>query len=561
LHPLVAIPTLLFGIITGSKLTLLLALALAGIAQWWIGRLLGLGSMARLWAALLAVVAGSITGRMENGLATLVVSTASAALVIPASLALWKKPSARHTVGLAFCLALLAVAGQGYLQLAVALGLLPALATLWIGNHEQGRQFAAHYLRAGVLAALLAGFFLVPLLHQSGQMVKDVDTRFGNAQALEYQPLNLVIRATDFYHDANLDKSPFPYLFFDYIGWVPILLAGLSLRFIPRSQNRLLVFFLTAILLIYLNSSMIIPKLLFQWSFPNFLYGIRHPTLMTGLVTPLILALAAWGLDLVWQRGPQIRLSWGSGQPPAVYLVALLLIVPLAWALISAAAVSENWLYAARQPEESASVMQAAQSGTARWVDFPGGELYWPLLAITANVKVSDAFHPWHFVDRVNPDASLIVQREDAPESDLPVVFSNEAMVVQQNVGVQYATLTTGNGEIIACQAQATGGNIDVTCDAAEPGRLVVSEHAWAGWTAQVDSQVASLVPGQWLMLDVPTGRHQITLRYRPWDAAVGLLLSLIGLGLAVYWWRKEPTGRSSGKPEGSLAPVSEPIA
>ena len=50
LHPVVMIATLLFGVVNGVKVTLLVALWLAGVAQWWMARELRLGAPARLWS-------------------------------------------------------------------------------------------------------------------------------------------------------------------------------------------------------------------------------------------------------------------------------------------------------------------------------------------------------------------------------------------------------------------------------------------------------------------------------------------------------------------------------
>ena len=67
LHPLVAVPTLLLGVPAGAKLALAGALFMAGVAQWWMGRVLGLGRVACLWSGAMAVVAGNLAGRMDPG--------------------------------------------------------------------------------------------------------------------------------------------------------------------------------------------------------------------------------------------------------------------------------------------------------------------------------------------------------------------------------------------------------------------------------------------------------------------------------------------------------------
>jgi hypothetical protein len=86
LHPLVIFPTLFWGVINGSKITVIAALAMAGIAQWWLAKVLKVGRIARLWSALLVVAGGHLAGRMDFGLVPMTLSTAATSLAIPPAL-------------------------------------------------------------------------------------------------------------------------------------------------------------------------------------------------------------------------------------------------------------------------------------------------------------------------------------------------------------------------------------------------------------------------------------------------------------------------------------------
>ncbi|MEO7910748.1 MAG: hypothetical protein ABIV47_13965 [Roseiflexaceae bacterium] len=80
---------------------------------------------------------------------------------------------------------------------------------------------------------------------------------------------------------------------------------------------------------------------------------------------------------------------------------------------------------------------------------------------------------------------------------------------------------------------------IDVTCQTAEQGQLIVEENSWLGWQAWVDGHVVSLERNQWLSVALPAGNHTIQFRYWPWDVPLGLALCLIGVALTLYWWFK----------------------
>lgn len=70
------------------------------------------------------------------------------------------------------------------------------------------------------------------------------------------------------------------------------------------------------------------------------------------------------------------------------------------------------------------------------------------------------------------------------------------------------------------------------------PALLVVREGHLPGWSARVDGRAVSVERAQavFVGVDVPPGRHEIVLEYRPWWALAGLgvsLLSLFGVGAA----------------------------
>jgi hypothetical protein len=132
LHPIVIVTTLLFGAINGAKITLIASFFLAGVAQWWLARVMGLGRLAGLWGAALAIVGGHLAGRMESGIVTLVLATASCSLVVAPGIELALTGKRRPAVLFGVTLALAAMSGQGYLQIGLLLGILPAFAIfLW----------------------------------------------------------------------------------------------------------------------------------------------------------------------------------------------------------------------------------------------------------------------------------------------------------------------------------------------------------------------------------------------------------------------------------------------
>jgi hypothetical protein len=540
LHPLFIFPTLFFGVVNGGKVAVVLALALAGLAQLWLGHLMKLGWAARLWAAGMAVVAGTLTGRMEMGLTTLVVSTASGALVIPAGINLAQKPSWRAAILLAGALSLTMLAGQGYTQIGVLLAILPALLILYFGPRQRMIDLLKKLVFASGLTLLFSGVMLFPLAHNSSAMAKDTDPAFQMAQPIDYQLLNLVIHDGAYYQTDILGKGPFPYVFSNFIGWTPILFALFAIRMVPIQKYRLVIFFLVGIALVYLNSSMILPKLLFENTANEFLVGLRNMPLITGLAGPLILGLAAWGLDLVSKENwLVISLNWKYGSINDIRLPWILLAVLMVSSIMSVNQFNAAWLDTVKSPDPERQTVMQIKTDTTQWTTLPA-ENFWNLLVFENDMKLTNSFHPWHFKNIDLPGGFIEGVREDWSKPVGEVFFRAVGIAFTKIPANDYSALMLRDGSTLSCPAYARGGWIEVNCPNNAGGELVVKEHNWSGWAAYVDAQPFPIVIGQWLKLYIPEGKHTIVFRYQPWDVPLGLIAFLGGIGLAGIVWRRD---------------------
>jgi len=535
-HPLVAISSLLLGAINGSKLVLLGSLAMAGFAQWWLARVLGLGSVASVWSAALAVVGGHLAGRMANGVVNIVLSTAACSLILAPLLKLLLTGQRRATLQLAVVGALAILAGQGYLQIGAALSFLPAALVLIVARPGRPQHLGREFLLAGVLALLLASVFLIPMAHFWPNFAKDVDVTLGSSQPLEYIPFNFVIRDPAFF--------PLPYLYINYIGWVPILLAACALRAQSAVSRRVLVFLATVIGLSLFISSAVPLRWLLNLA-PQIIAAIRFPSFIAGLAVPALLALAAIGLDqlIVPVRSnptdaPTTRDNRVGKQRLSLKWLALG--VPLIWSLSSAQMFGEPWLSLSPESKDVTQAMSTLKPSTAEWVGFPIGEGFWTAGALDAGLKLSPTFRPWFWKDRESPPPHYDGQRDKTIANAADFVSVRDGVYWQEHAANEYATIEVG-AQHLPCHATAIGGNIDVECAANVDGTLIVRENSWTGWFVSRDGQSVELGTGPWLSTSAPAGTHHYEFRYRPWDVALGLILSLVGVGLVIRLWIKAP--------------------
>lgn len=539
LHPLVAVTTLIWGVVNGSKVALLAALWIGGVAQWWLARVMRLGWLARLWSGFLGVVGGHLAGRMEVGAFGVVLSVAMCSLVFAAALSVARSGSRRATVLLAVTLALLAVAGQGYIQIGL-LFIAPAFLFLVFDEKLRLRSVWREYVIAAGIALLLAATFLVPLAHFWPNFTKDwFDADFSKVQPLEYIPLNLVIRDLEFQNSDCLSKTAYPHLNATYIGWLPVLLAALCLKFARREDRRMLLFLSASAVLELLVASAV----LLRWLRPLIpaITGVRHPSQIASLVVPPILGLAAYGLDKLFRANwPQLDLSFQASPDQRKVGISLrwLLLIPLVLNLYAVYGFSRTWLHVMRLSEDVPALLQALRTPSLQWVETPFGEHFWTEPAVGMGLKLSPGVMTWQWRGRPFPEPYLEANSVGPPPDSVMVDMVSSVPIYRFEGQRDYAFVQADEGAS-PCQAFGTGGDLTVECSTDEAGTLIVRENNWTGWYAWRDGERVPLLDDRWLSADAPAGEHQYRFRYLPWDVPLGVLLSLLGAALSVWQWIK----------------------
>jgi hypothetical protein len=73
------------------------------------------------------------------------------------------------------------------------------------------------------------------------------------------------------------------------------------------------------------------------------------------------------------------------------------------------------------------------------------------------------------------------------------------------------------------------------------PGRLVLSEVAYPGWTADLDGAAIDieLEDGLFRAVDVPAGEHTARFEFRPTSLYAGLALTIVSLGCLAFLWSR----------------------
>ncbi len=546
LYPPLVITNLIWGVFNGSKILLVISLILAGLAQWWLAKVLHIGRLARLWSALMVVAGGHLSSRMEMGHIVMVTSVAAGSLVLAPLLDTLLTGRRRSIIALSLMMTFALVSGHGYVQLALVLGVLPsALIFLFDGSLKIRKNIVIGLLLAAGFTVLISAVYWLPLATFWSQISKLGDSSYATAQPALYSMLNLIIADRGFYAAQILGRGTAPAMYMEYIGWVPILMLFFSLRLIPKRSIRVLAFALIAIILIYLASSAVLFKWLGSLKTGDFFSMGRNMSLLQPLAIPLILILAAWGVDELFKLhwpGLFVRLSSGA---TIGFNLSIILIVPLFWGLKSVYSVSQDWYMVEIYPNEK-YLADITPPATAQWTRLDLDIAQFPFYpkAIDAGYKIviSPDYTVINWVNRSLPTAYLQLTRDinQAGTSGYQLTTQDGVLVIEHPEN-QYASVNTG-ARTVPCDATSLGGNIDVTCITSMAGVLTVQENWWSGWVARVDGKKVNLKTGPWLSVLVPSGMHKIEFRYHSWEVWTGLILTVLGLALAVlFWWRPFP--------------------
>jgi hypothetical protein len=554
LHPLVMVTTLIFGVINGAKIALIASLWVAGFAQWWLGRVLKFGALARLWGALMVMVGGHLAGKMELGIFSVVLSTAMVSLTFAPAIGLIQNPTRRSAIILGVILALLAVSGQGYMQVGFMV-MAPAYLILIWGPKLQMRRIFEHLLLAAGIGLLLAAPFLVPFLHFWPNFVKDGDPGFSAGQPLAYYLLNLVISDRNFLYSDLLGKLPYPHLYTMFIGWIPIALALLCLRLAQRKDYRILLFLAaSAALAIFMGSTLPL-----KWLQPRltFLEGLRFAPMIGGLSVPPIIGLSSYALDrLLKLKWPVLNLGLTFDSPVFNWALNLrwLLLIPLLFALKSGLQFSRLWLYNVTVDPGVIQLLQHLKTPDLQWVEPPFGNHVFIEPAVAMGLKISPGIMTWRWKDRDFPIAVLKANPAGPPplaDAVVDEVYGVPIYAVHSQPYAAVMGVTWGE----ACKASGTGGDLQVTCSNTQPGTLVLQENSYTGWLAWRDGSQVPLLVGKNLQVDAPAGEHRYRFRYLPWDVPSGFLLFIAGIFLGLKLWFHP---LYSIQEEGIVAPPSE---
>lgn len=338
INPLSIVPFVLFGPVNGPKIAAAGAVAMAGIGQYWLSRVLGHGRLVSLAAGVVGLSAGTLAKNIAIGFAPVLAQQHAwiAATLASFIVALRTKRPGAIAVATA-CYTFLYLAG-GLLFFEVLSAVMVMFALAYAVRREvrvPGWPFRVDWgvvataATVAAVAVLLLSINIIPTADLRTRVTKPTDIGFNGTQPLAATLFNFVVPDTRYWVRGVLDAMG-PEIHYSYIGaGIFVFLLFLIPAHFYRPTRDLPVLLLGFILAISWTAAR--HTFMYEiWKRFDGMKLISWHALAVAVATVLLIPLCLTGADYLWRRvadarimldsvGP--RLTWQSaptGAPGAV---------------------------------------------------------------------------------------------------------------------------------------------------------------------------------------------------------------------------------------------------
>jgi hypothetical protein len=569
-NPIVTIPVLLYGVLTGFKLALFISFLIAALGMWRLGKILGMGRATRLWVALLYVFAGQPAARFFQGQYLFVFGFAWIPWFIGSLYLLYKSGRRFHIATSAIALALIFFSGNAYyaFYMLVATGLLTLVLLPQLKRKEGSSRLQLHWdTRFFVNLALTAVLTLGIVAIQFLPMV-EFWPRLSKASSLTgtQTPLQVfwdyTLNSTSRPDAVNPKLTPEE--FYAYIGLWPVLALALLPLALWKRERRPILFLLLSLLFVFLWidvknlpwNGLLVDSSLFQ----------QFRQLLRALVYGgfAIIMLAGLGLDTLWKMLQPASAPPGSTKQDRLgHLFSLAGMGALTISFIVTAA---N-VYSTNQPILKTVKTSRTVYAAMGWLRQADPSVYHVrynpsnsqhAAVISNNLFFMDAWY--HFADirkidgqinqrPVQGHANYIIQSasEKPPEQPYQVVQTideNAIYRMPDSLPMAFSTsnsaLGPGSTELRAQDVTAeplylsSPNEMEVIAPGEHGDFLTVITTNYPGWVLRVDGKRQPVLNiGGYLAARLQPGVHQYTFTFEPLSFRIGLALTLLSCLLA----------------------------
>ena len=562
--PFVTVPILLFGVIDGFKIAVFLSFLIGALGMWWLGSVLGMGKLIRIWTALMYAFAGQPVARFFQGEYLLIFGFAWIPWIIGN---LFKVIETRRKLYLGMTvisLALLFFCGNAYYSLLIFFIIL-LFGLVWLPKFQKDKPWIkidtgllGIFILVGSLTLGVIAIQLLPQVEFWPRMNKGTDIQGSHS----IKQIFLDYTSRDTFREDAFSKLPAREEFYAYIGFAPfIALAALPFWIAKRNKKPIFLFILVILLVvIWINLDWMPWKNFFYQT--KIISQFRHLLRMLIFGSFAIIMLGGMGMDSLWKIVS--KKSFDDQQPLRPGFIAWISLVGLGILVVFMIAGVWDVFKTNHQYVTTVQDYQDAYQ-VLGWVrQYDEGEYYvrhnpnnsWLFPMLASHLRFIDAWYHWTDIRDLGGQSNIrylqaepnyVVQSQDEKppaEADAEVIHQDKGYniyLLPKSLPfaflVKNDTLIEQNNSEWIRRQDVTGetpyfpgpNSVEVIAEAKAGESLVVLLTHYPGWRVRVDGQPASLmnVSGYLAVRSIP-GVHHYDFSYRPISFYAGLFLSLI---------------------------------
>lgn len=563
-NPLSSLSVLFFGVWDGPKIAVILSYCAAAFGMWWLAKVLGLGSAARVWMGFSYALTGQPAARFFQGQYDFVYGYAWFPWAIGALIAI-AQTRRRLYIGLAaIFMALIVFSGNAYygfymVFVALLLGIVAIVDVRRDAPRLSIRTLTALLLLlTGLLAIGLSAIQTVPLFEGRSLISKGGDPELATAHT--FQQVWLDYTSPESQRPDTVD-FPAREEYFAYVGLIPFILLLLTPLALWRGQRRWLIFF--ALLFITATCYAALKDMpLGSWYAQNqFWTQWRYPMRALVLGALALTVLGGMGIDAFWRVAAEWTMthreewlaraaSW-IARGFLVLLAVLMVLSVLDIAMVNRVPV---FTYDACKPQYQAMAWLRPRLSGPAFVSNPQGchgavisqDLYYldgwygfevlPMTEGMVNQRPVAAEPNYQLVgigaQPTSPSARLVKEFDSnsiyrIPDS-LPYAFS-----VENSLLLNHDTSSPIKADQVKPLAPyvASPNRVELIVSSKAKSTLVILNSLYPGWKVQVDGKSAPLLNvSSFMATPILEGVHKYEFVFDPVSFKLGLLLSVLSL-------------------------------
>ena len=585
-----SLPVLLWGGAQGTAIGAMLTIAVAGIGMWLWAQAMGFGYAGRLFCGLLYLVSGGLISKFGIGHYQLGLSLGW----IPwpyAGLFFALRDEARadrrwfrlSVILMAFGVAMTFLSGNIFYTLPLALSFV-IIAVVYLIEPRPDRKVGfgldGHVIKALALGLILilglSAIQLIPVYwvrHYIGGHPND--TLQEGSQPLAHALLNYLVSDENFYRSRQLGLTPWLGDSYAYIGVLPFVLLILTpLAAVSDRRRRkpiIILFLLLGLMLAWAgNQHNFIGRV---YERVPFLYQFRFPGRFHAMGALFLIILSGYGVQTLWDLLARTR--GGIGVSLDAYGQTYRNVVWVRYQVLSALALLlllvGGVLNVARENQELFASLMPVDPNTdraLRWLKSYDDGVYYVYLSQgldaynTYNHRVrffnmDEGWKPDALPSRfivfgqleATPHYQIMALNDPPPYPYNAIVYDEEVTIYDVSNPVPFAyTVRSATLQVPGAATPdklqpvepvtVTANRMVFSVAEDEVGQhLVVSVIAFPGWRVRTELGPAPLEPvGRYLGVALLPGAHTYTFVYSYTPFWVGLMVTLLTLGVCLVW-------------------------